>query len=252
MPQIRHIRILPVILKRQMMRKSKSLIARSATYALFSNLVNSPHEDHVLFEDIGMAISAIQKELPFKINFDALIKETKTVTEKEWKKIARSYSGLFEVGNDGPPIPIRESANPVLSFNKEEVTRFYEYFGYEVSDERQWESVHLAIELEFIHFLCQGELVSEDVLSFQLAQKDFIDRHFILWLASINHKIKDLDAHPYWIEIFSALYTFVQQDLKWLNNATKTPKPTPKKTPKKTRDAGTQNHEEEIDVKMVI
>ena len=218
----KHTKISPVILKKCKVHNTINILSgRSATYAMFSNLTSSPHEDYMVFSDIKMALNEMAIHLPYKMDFTQIISESIILTNEYWEEIVQSYSGLFEVGNDGPPIPLRESANPMLSFNKEEVTRYYEYFGYEVAVDRQWESDHLAIELEYIHFLCQGELGSEDALSFQLAQKDFIDRHFILWLASINHKIKGLDVHPYWIEIFSALYTFIQKDLEWLTTQTK-------------------------------
>ncbi|MBT3497142.1 MAG: hypothetical protein HOG20_04150 [Candidatus Marinimicrobia bacterium] len=196
---------------------NSQLLARSAAYALFSNLVSSPHEGHILFKDIQTVILVIQKDLPFQIDFDSMTQETKAISKKEWQKLVRSYSGLFEVGNDGPPIPIRESAHPSLTFKREEVTRYYEYFGYEINENSQWESDHLAIELEFLHFLCQGEMTSGDALSFQLAQKDFIERHINLWVSSIIYRLKKQIAHPYWSSIFTTLDDFLQLDLKWLN-----------------------------------
>ncbi len=216
----KHTKISPAILKRQPMDKSRTLFARSAAYALFSNLAHSPHEDYIIFSDLENVIQEIEQVLPFEVDFSSIINETNKVTDNNWKNIVQSYSALFEVGDDGPPIPIRESANDSLAFKKEEITRYYDYFGYTVSENRKWESDHLSIELEFIHFLCQGERESEDALSFQLAQKDFIDRHLILWLASVHYKMEQLDAHPFWMAIFSALFTFIQKDLNWLKNQT--------------------------------
>lgn len=197
------------------------LFARSAAYSMFSHLTSSPHEDHVIFSDINHVVEEIEQHLPYKIDLSFIAEESKKVSNKNWEEIIQSYSRLFEVGNDGPPIPIRESANDSLAFKKEEITRFYEYFGYVVSENRQWESDHLSIELEFIHFLCEGEKEYSDSLSFQLAQKDFIDRHLLMWLASIHFKMKHLDAHPYWMAIFSTLFTFIQKDLNWLKKQIK-------------------------------
>ncbi len=203
------------------MDKSKTLFARSAAYALFSNLVTSPHEDYTIFSDLEIVLQEIEQNLPFEVDFSSIIKETHKVTDNNWGNIIQPYSALFEVGDDGPPIPIRESANVSLAFKKEEITRYYDFFGYTVSENRNWESDHLSIEVEFIHFLCQGERKSEDALSFQLAQKDFIDRHLLMWLASIHYKMKQIDAHPYWMAIFSTLFTFIQKDLNWLKAQTK-------------------------------
>jgi|TARA_Y100000310_G_scaffold253669_1_gene260590 DMSO reductase family type II enzyme chaperone len=200
---------------------SHTLFARSAAYSLFSHLTSSPHEDHVIFSDVAAVAEEIGRHLPFEIDFSPIMQESKKATASNWQEIVQSYSGLFEVGNNGPPIPIREGANASLVFKKEEVARYYEYFGYEVSEDRKWESDHLSIELEFIHYLCEGEKGREDALSFQLAQRDFINRHLILWLASINYKMKQLEAHPYWKTIFSTLYVFVQQDLQWVKEKTK-------------------------------
>ena len=100
--------------------------------------------------------------------------------------LRREYSGIFEVGSQGPPVPIREDLQTgQRAGTREEVVRFYEYFGYVLDDRFAWQPDHLSVELEFMHYLCfrEAEAASEaDALSFQLAQADFAERHLTAWL----------------------------------------------------------------------
>ena len=74
--------------------------------------------------------------------------------------LKREYSGLFEVGSDGPPVPIREDLHRNQPAKvKESIVRFYDYFGYGLSEKFQWAPDHLSVELEFMHFLCYQETV---------------------------------------------------------------------------------------------
>lgn len=193
------------------------IIARSSVYAIFSRLVSSPFDGHEMLDDAREILAEIQNGLPFNTDFKALISESETVSSESWNSVVQSYSTLFEVGDNGPQIPVRESADPLRAVNREEVNRYYKYFGYQLNECHQWESDHLSIELEFIHFLCQGELTAaDDSLSFRLAQRDFVDRHLTPWVASIVHQMGEYSAHAYWTAIFSTLHGFVRKDLQWL------------------------------------
>ena len=131
------------------------------------------------------------------------------------------YSGLFEVGDDGPPVPIREDlflAQPAKL--REDLVRFYDYFGYQLDEEFQWQMDHLSIELEFMHFLIIGELRSDnDELSFQLGQVDFLEKHLINWVPLLSKKLSTLDESDIYTKIVIELEEFLLKDQYWHLNS---------------------------------
>ena len=152
-------------------------LPRATIYSLFSQLLSSPHE----LKPLSLTSDISFEGLPFDFNVSEMID---TYIKCDHDELRLRYSGLFEVGDDGPPVPIREDlflAQPAKL--REDIVRFYDYFGYQLDEEFQWQMDHLSIELEFMHFLIIGELRSDnDKLSFQLGQYDFLEKHLINWV----------------------------------------------------------------------
>ena len=136
-------------------------LPRATIYSLFSQLLSSPHE----LKPLSLTSDISFEGLPFDFNVSEMIDN---YIKYDHDELRLRYSGLFEVGDDGPPVPIREDlflAQPAKL--REDLVRFYDYFGYQLDDEFQWQMDHLSIELEFMHFLIIGELRSDnDKLSF--------------------------------------------------------------------------------------
>ena len=145
---------------------------RASVYSLFSQLLSSPHE----LKPLSLTPDLSLEGLPVDFDVASMIDD---YLNRDREELRLRYSGLFEVGDDGPPAPIREDlflAQPAKL--REDLVRFYDYFGYELNEEFQWQMDHLSIELEFMHFLIIGELRSDaDKLSFQLGQFDFLKKH---------------------------------------------------------------------------
>ena len=77
---------------------------RCVMYAICSDLTASPFdaEPSVAGSDVDIAALDLPYELP---GFQAILDEWRSADRDELK---REYSGLFEVGSEGPPVPIRE------------------------------------------------------------------------------------------------------------------------------------------------
>ena len=156
--------------------------------------------------------------------------------------MARVYSGLFEVGSDGPPVPLREAlvaGRP--SSTREEIVRFYDFFGFDLQADRQWQPDHLSIELEFVHFLAFREAApggsdsgrSNDLgRALRLGQLDFLDRHLLAWVPATADRLADrvagepltasdgachrgASATAYYAAVLRALADFLAADAKW-------------------------------------
>ena len=186
---------------------------RCLCYAACSELVASPHEMDprpALRDRVG-ACAAV----PYASHLDPLLAE---VSAAELARLRSEYSGLFEVGSQGPPVPIREDLQTgQRAGTREEVVRFYDYFGYVLDGKFAWQPDHLSVELEFMHYLCFREASAEreaDALSFQLAQADFTERH-LRWLPQLAANLDQLAPGSLYARVVEALRDFVGADHEW-------------------------------------
>jgi len=140
-------------------------------------------------------------------------------TDKDTLK--SEYSGLFEVGTKGPPVPIREDLHRNQPAGvREDIVRFYEFFGYGLEEKFAWSPDHLSIELEFMHFLCyqEAELCNQeggDVMSFQLAQSDFSERHLVNWVSELAERVATHQPQSLYVNLLAAMTEFLVKDFEW-------------------------------------
>ena len=198
-------------LTNEVQRQSETTaLPRATIYSLFSQLLSSPHE----LKPLSLTSDISFEGLPFDFNVSEMIDNYAKCDHYE---LRLRYSGLFEVGDDGPPVPIREDlflAQPAKL--REDIVRFYDYFGYQLDEEFQWQMDHLSIELEFMHFLIIGELRSDnDKLSFQLGQYDFLEKHLINWVPPFLKKLSTLDESDIYTKIVIELEEFLLKDQFW-------------------------------------
>ena len=185
-------------------------LPRATIYSLFSQLLSSPHE----LKPLSLSSDISYEGLPFDFYSREIID---SYLNDDPEALRLKYSCLFEVGDDGPPVPIREDlflAQPAKL--REDLVRFYDYFGYQLDEEFQWQMDHLSIELEFMHFLIIGELQSDnDKLSFQLGQVDFLEKHLINWTPLLSKKLSTLDESDIYTKIVIELEDFLLKDQHW-------------------------------------
>lgn len=130
--------------------------------------------------------------------------------------LRRDYSALFEVGDEGPPLPLRaaarEGGRPAM---REDIVRFYEHFHYTLDEAHAWQADHLSVQLEFMQLLCWREAQAdnaEDAKPWQRAQADFAARHLAPWLPTLAAEVARLaPASPY-AEVFAQISDFVCAD----------------------------------------
>ena len=192
---------------------------RCVMYAAFSDLLASPFDAAPAVAGGELRIDELR--LPYELTgVQALLDEWRAGYNDHPEKLRRDYSGLFEVGSNGPPVPIRED----LHLNqpagvREDIVRFYEFFGYGLEEKFAWSPDHLSIELEFMHFLCfrEAQSVSDgrDALSFQLAQRDFSERHLCNWVSELAARAAQNAADGLYPRLLAALSQFVVKDFEW-------------------------------------
>ncbi len=196
---------------------------RCVMYAIFSDLLASPFDAEPAVAGEAMDVADLQ--LPYNLaGLQELLDEWRVLRTEGGDVLNREYSGLFEVGSDGPPVPIRED----LHLNqpagvREDIVRFYDFFGYGLEEQFAWSPDHLSVELEFMHFLCfkEAELLEEknsgevvDATSYQLAQSDFSERHLCNWISALAEKAATQSDGIY-PRLLAVLTQFVVKDFEW-------------------------------------
>jgi DMSO reductase family type II enzyme chaperone len=185
---------------------------RCICYAALSELTASPHDIDprlALKEKIG-----IVKNLPYGIELGELLSR---FVDMELDELKRQYSGLFEVGSNGPPVPIREDLQTgQRSGTREELVRFYNYFHYALEEKFAWAPDHLSVQLEFMHVLCFREAESlTDKLSYQLAQADFAERHLLKWVPQLTEGVESVAPGSLYAQVIHVLNDFLGRDFAW-------------------------------------
>jgi DMSO reductase family type II enzyme chaperone len=187
---------------------------RAACYAACSDLLASPHDldpRQLLASRRGCLAG-----LPWGAELET---SAAALAAASLEELRAGFSTLFEVGDQGPPVPIRESLRPARAAGaREEVVRFYEFFGYAPGERFAWQPDHLSIELEFLHVLCVQEANAVDdggARPFELAQIDFASRHPAAWLpAFAADAARQAPGSPY-AAAAAAVAGFVAADLEW-------------------------------------
>jgi DMSO reductase family type II enzyme chaperone len=96
------------------------------------------------------------------------------------------------------------------------VVRFYDYFGYVLDEKFAWQPDHLSLQLEFMHYLCFRESEqAEEVLSYQLAQLDFAERHLVSWVPRFAAQVGQHAPGSLYARIVAALRDFIEEDFAW-------------------------------------
>lgn len=197
---------------------------RCLCYAACSELVASPHD-----VDPRPALRG-RKHLGDAIaHAGALELLMAEVAAAELTRLQVEYSGLFEVGSQGPPAPIREDLQTgQRAGTREEVIRFYDYFGYVLDEKFAWQPDHLSVQLEFMHYLCFHEAQAgsaADAVSFQLAQADFTERHLARWVPQLVASVDRIAAGSLYARVVSGIMAFIAADLAWQMDSIALPDP---------------------------
>jgi TorA maturation chaperone TorD len=208
-------------------------LARAEMYSGLSRLLASPEQaiakawlDHVaIVERLLIADEALSTEDSRIAELFALSQaaDLEHGAEDVAALVGASYGALFEVGDRGPPLAIREELAPgANAAAKEEVARFYEHFGYRLGDDYAWRPDHLSVLLEFMHFLSWHESQSGDaalIAGLRSAQRDFCQRHLAWWVGDLANSVAARsDAHPLLQASLRATKDFIAVELQSLGD----------------------------------
>ncbi|MFB6286671.1 MAG: molecular chaperone TorD family protein [Candidatus Bipolaricaulia bacterium] len=132
------------------------------------------------------------------------------------------YIRLFEIAPKRPPCPLYEGYWRGRDGTERrelmaELMRFYRFFGLSLGESVREMPDHLAVELEFMAALADGEAAlrrdNGDVPSFRRAQRDFLQRHLGHWTPQVHQTIHEIDAHPFFQALMAEIEARIRADL---------------------------------------
>lgn len=196
------------------------LAARSSLYSLFAKALSHPSED-VLADFVSgqfdADVTGLMQEAGYEPSAEAGVALTNSPHDLEV-----AYATAFEAGL--PKVSLRE-ANYIREGEKvlfEDLFRFYDHFGLDTSSGalREWPD-HIAVELEFMHYLTWLEAdtsASANSAPLQLAQRDFLERHTGAWAEELATRLEQKNIPAPWPGIAQLLVTFITQENSMLKS----------------------------------
>ncbi|MBI1987027.1 MAG: molecular chaperone TorD family protein [Nitrospinae bacterium] len=127
------------------------------------------------------------------------------------EELQEAYTSLFDVGAGGPPCSLYEGSYVGWGRTQlfEELLRFYEFFGLELSPSVRELPDHLTVELEFMHYLTFQEAQAEDPSSYRLAQRDFLARHLARWVPLMVERLIQSTGSGFFATLGEILRSFI-------------------------------------------
>ncbi len=124
-------------------------------------------------------------------------------------QLPTEYIYYFEVGKNQPPcapyagIYLDDQQRTHILLHLSEV---YKNFGLEMAAGPNELQDHLAVELEFMHFLCfkESQAMEENapqLTGYRQAQKDFLQRHLLEWLPAFVTAVKQKCRNDFYLSL---------------------------------------------------
>jgi DMSO reductase family type II enzyme chaperone len=149
-------------------------------------------------------------------NLGVEVKLTRADNFSDYSAFEATYIALFEVGVPEPPVPLLESAHSKRAVPQEIVldcVNFYDVLGLRPSGSA-FPADHLVTQLEFlaaVRYLHGSQIDSENADSLQHLERDFIERHLLIWLPAVQQKIDKL-APPLFPTLFHLLTALTRNE----------------------------------------
>ncbi len=172
-----------------MTTQSDTLETIRVTYAVLSRAFDFP--DEALWNQLeGRALHELISD-PVNDNTDEL-EGTYVFPVQSQDERTSIYLELFELGK----LPLYEgSLRPQDGRDgiEEELLRFYHFFAVKLSERNRDFPDHIVTELEFMMHLVGLEAAAlkqgRDPAPFRFAQRDFLDRHVLVWAAEMKKQL---------------------------------------------------------------
>lgn len=190
---------------------------RAVIYRILYNCYYSP--DYSLINSLGRLegtvkdfFSRVIKSLPEPSKLEELRVDYARLFLGPYKALASPYGSIYIDGNDR-----------VMDSSTTKVRDYFRSMGVGLASKEIPD--HLAVELEFMHFLCVKELQaledsdSESAKRYLKDQHDFLKTYIASWVFSLTGKIVTSARTEFYKEIALATESFIQKEIKELTAA---------------------------------
>lgn len=192
--------------------------ARSRTYQAFAQVFSYPG-DNFSYAEIADTLVDNVSVLVQQPAYALLLEDPAVAAGPVPDDLDERYTQLFIAGRDGFKVSLRESEHRTAPQNQtwEDLIRFYEHFNlvYDLQTTREPPD-HLIVELDFMHFLTFVEAGAQEPTPFVLGQRDFLERHLLLWLRRFAAALTRTADHRPYGHLAGLLSRFVEADLAYL------------------------------------
>lgn len=202
---------------------------RQALYKLCSTLFLYPSEDIIIslktYAEELKTNSSIWKQYFFADKLMHLIEQVLTINPSDRKPIVDEYNRLFFIK---PAVSPYETSYPSKSSQSQpliaaELSGIYSQAGLEVSPELNDFPDHIAIELEFMSFLCSNEIEAsreKDLKKLSASRKDqigFLSKHLALWYPEFARRsIEESNPELIYRSLVESTFGFIHNELSIL------------------------------------
>ena len=192
---------------------------RADCYRLFAALFYPPQKEALMEEDVCANLTGLLETVcPTAQEHSQGLIQALEETESDVLSIANAklFVGPFEL--HAPPYGsvYLEDANMLMGDTTVEVMKMYEHAGLSLSDENRDAPDHIAIELEFMHYLASKEVQAlksgdaDEALEFLQVQHVFFDKYLSPWIEPFCDKIYESSESDFYKLLSMCLSIFMK------------------------------------------
>lgn len=207
------------------------ILFRQALYRLFCSVFLYPDEEMLIDLQIGVGellnSSDYWNEYTFAENLQQLISNIIDLDLNERKQLVNEYNRLFLIKPKVPPYETTYLKHLGKSEGMigAELSGIYGSAGLVVSPELNELPDHIAVQLDFMSFLCEKESTAlqednqQNLITAQQEQRSFLNNHLARWFPKFAKKVlEEANSELLYRQVVETTFGFLRNELDILNN----------------------------------
>jgi TorA maturation chaperone TorD len=201
---------------------------RQALYRFLAMLFLYPDQDRLANVQIaaGELLEARSAWISFEFGpkVERLLMAQVSLNDEAAEQVEEEYNHLIRVKPVAPPyesfyLDPQGQARGVIASQLETE---YASAGLALSSSLQDMPDHLTVELEFMSFLCAGEVRARetanepDNVQVRIRQRSFLNEHLVRWFPQFARRLADAAPESLYSVIAAAAYAFLRYELEYL------------------------------------
>lgn len=172
-----------------------------------------------------LAITEILSDAESKKAVKELVQFTDTIPSQDLDaletRLAADFARLFLSINKVPPHPSESiyREGTMMQYSRDEVLKTYWSFGVDKKKEFAEPEDHIAVELNFLMYLCEKAIEAlengdaKEARRYIQGQKDFLEKHLVKWVPKLVKDILDTGKTPFYKAMAVLTKEYLEMDL---------------------------------------